>query len=126
MKTIELLSDVEFNEKQPHVQSLHSNREARALRFAFLPEQQIKRHDAPYSPVHVIVLQGKGVFAGEDGIEQVCGTGMMLIFNIGEPHTVRALDEDLVYVAIYNGVSTTYDSEHRKMVETEEVNHTHD
>ena len=126
MRTIELLAGVEFKEKQPHAQSLHSNKEARALRFAFLPGQRIRAHDAPSSPVHLIVLQGKGVFSGRDGVERECGPGMMVVFDAGEIHTVRALDEDLVYVAIYNGVPPKYESEHRRMVEAEEMNHPHD
>ncbi len=126
MRTIELLAGVEFKEKQPHAQSLHSNLEARALRFAFLPGQRIKTHDAPHSPIHIIILQGKGVFSGRDGVERECGPGMMVVFDTGEIHTVRALDEDLVYVSIYNGVPTKYESEHRRMVEAEEMNHPHD
>ena len=125
MKTIELLTGVTFNEKRPHTQSLHSNKEARALRFAFLPGQSIKAHDAPSSPIHLIVLQGKGVFIAENGVERECGPGMMVVFDAGETHSVRALDEDLVYVSIYNGVPTSYESEHRKMVETEETDHLH-
>jgi len=126
MRTIELLAGVEFNEKRPQAQSLHSNQEARALRFAFLPGQRIKTHDVPHSPVHLFIIQGKGVFTGQDGVEQECGPGMMVVFDAAETHTVRTLDEDLVYVSIYNGVPTTYESEHRKMVEVEEINHTHD
>lgn len=126
MKTVALLANVEFNEKRPRAQSLHSNKEARALRFAFLPGQSIKSHDAPHSPVHLIILQGKGIFIGGDGVERECAPGMLVVFDAGETHTVRALDEDLVYVSIYNGVPTSYESEHRKMVETEEMNHPHD
>ncbi|GMQ78766.1 MAG: hypothetical protein BMS9Abin02_1301 [Anaerolineae bacterium] len=126
MRTIELLAGVKFNEKQPHAQSLHSNKDARALRFAFLPGQSIKAHDAPHSPVHLMILQGKGVFTSQDGVERECGPGMMIIFDAGETHTVRALEEDLVYVSIYNGVPTTSESEHRKMVEAEELDHPHD
>ncbi len=74
----------------------------------------------------MIILQGKGVFTGRDGVEQECGPGMMVVFDAGETHAVRALDEDLVYVSIYNGVPTTYESEHRKMAEAEETIHPHD
>ena len=126
MRTIELLTGVEFNEKRPHAQSLHSNQEARALRFAFLPGQSIRAHEAPHSPVHLIILKGQGVFAGKDGVEQECGPGMMVVCDAGEIHTVRALDEELVYISVYLGVATTYESEHRKMVEAEEMHHAHD
>jgi quercetin dioxygenase-like cupin family protein len=128
MRTIELLTaDVVFNEKQPHAQSLHTNQEARALRFAFLPEQSIRAHKASHSPIHLIILKGKGVFAGKDGLERECGPGMMVVFDAGETHTVRALEEELVFVSIYNGVPTTYESEHRRMLQEEDMmNHPHD
>ncbi len=56
MRTIELLAGVEFNEKRPQAQSLHSNQEARSLRFAFLPGQSIKTHDVTVQTLKVFWL----------------------------------------------------------------------
>jgi quercetin dioxygenase-like cupin family protein len=99
-----------------------------ALRFAFLPGQEIESHKAPHSPVHLMVLQGGGMFAGADGVERECSEGMMVVFDSGEKHTVRALDEKLVYVAVYkeNPATYNYESEHRKMVENRPQHHAHD
>lgn len=93
----------------------------RALRFAFLPGQEIKVHEAPHSPVHLVVLQGRGLFAGADGVERECSQGMLVAFDAGETHSIRALDENLVFIAIFkeNPASHLYDSEHRRMLEAE-------
>jgi quercetin dioxygenase-like cupin family protein len=127
MRTFELLTNVEFNERNAHAESLHSNEEGRALRFAFLPEQRIEEHDAPHSPAHLVILQERGMFAGGDGVERECSQGMMVAFDAAEPHTVRALDEKLVYIAIYseNPATHAYESEHRKMLESQPQQHEH-
>jgi quercetin dioxygenase-like cupin family protein len=99
---------------------LHSNDDARALRFAFLPGQQLEAHESPHSPVHLVVLQGTGEFTGRDGKPRRLGPGTLVVFDTGESHTVRALDEELVYLSIYNGAAHQYESEHRKMLEANE------
>lgn len=80
MGTFDLHKDVKFNQKIVQAQSLHSNDEGRALRFAFLPEQLIENYGATHSPVHLVVLQGRGMFTGTDGIERECGAGTMVVF----------------------------------------------
>jgi quercetin dioxygenase-like cupin family protein len=56
----------------------------------------VQEHNAPHSPVFVTVLQGRGLFAGADGVEQSFGPNSFLIFDAGENHSIRALNEDLV------------------------------
>lgn len=126
MRTYDLSAGIEYNDKRPHAESLHSNEDARALRFAFLPGQSLRLHESPSSPVHLIILEGSGAFTGGDGVERECGSGMMVMFDAGEMHAVRALTEKLVYIAIYNGVEVTYGSPHREMVEGTETHHPHD
>ena len=127
MRTIDLFEDVIFSERKAHAESLHSNEEGRALRFAFLPDQKIESHEAPHSPIHLVIIQGRGMFAGADGVERECSEGMMVIFDSGEKHTVRALDEKLVYVAIYkeSPAGLKYESEHRRMLEAQPQHHDH-
>jgi len=127
MRTIELLEDIAFRESSPHAESLHSNDEGRALRFAFLPEQRLAAHNAPHSPIHLIIIQGRGMFTGADGIERECSEGMMVVFDSGEEHSVRALDEKLVFISIYkeNPAALKYDSPHRKKLEAEPQHHEH-
>ena len=127
MRTFDLFESLEFNERDARAESLHSNEEGRALRFAFLPGQRIEPHEAPHSPVHLIILRGRGMFTGVDGVERECGEGMMVVFDAGETHSVRALDEKLVFIAILkeNPASHLYDSEHRRMLEAEPQHYDH-
>lgn len=127
MRTIALLQNVTFNERNAHAESLHSNEEGRALRFAFLPEQEIATHEAPSSPIHLIIFQGRGLFTGADGVERECSQGMMVVFDSGEKHSIRALDEKLVYVAIYKESASAlkYQSPHREMIEARPQHHEH-
>ena len=98
MKAITLLNDVEFHDKDPNAEPLFVSAEARVLRFALRPGQVVREHNAPHSPVIVTVLQGHGLFAGGDGVEQEYGPNDLLIFNVGENHSIRAQNEDLLFV----------------------------
>ena len=74
------------------------------LRFTLKPNQHIQEHCAPHSSVHIVVLEGKGMFAGEDGHEVLLEPNALAVFDAGEMHTVRALDEELVFVAFLHKV----------------------
>lgn len=103
MKVIHLYEDWVFHEANPYAEPLHVDAEKRVLRFALQPGQEVKEHLAPHSPVHVIILQGSGIFTGEDGSENEYGQGVLLLFDSGEKHRIRALDEPLVFLAILHG-----------------------
>jgi quercetin dioxygenase-like cupin family protein len=92
-----LLKDVEFHEKNPNAEPLYVSEEARVLRFALRPGQVVRDHNAPHSPVVVTVLKGWGLFAGGDGVEREFGPNDLLIFQAGEDHSIRALNEDLIF-----------------------------
>ncbi len=47
------------------------------------------------------------MFAGRDGKEQEFGPNSLLVFDTGEKHSVRALDEDLVFVGFLHGAPGT-------------------
>jgi hypothetical protein len=51
------------------------------------------------------VLKGHGLFAGGDGAENQFGPNTLLIFDPGEDHTIRAMDEELVFVVLLHGAS---------------------
>ena len=99
MKSISLLEKVEFHDKAPNAEPLFVSEEARVLRFALRPGQVVREHNAPHSPVLLAVLQGQGMFAGSDGVEQGFGPNDLLIFQAGENHSIRALTEDLIFMA---------------------------
>jgi quercetin dioxygenase-like cupin family protein len=63
----------------------------------------VREHNAPSSPVYLLVLKGQGMFAGGDGVEVNLGPNMLMVLNQGEMHSVRALDADLVFVALLHG-----------------------
>jgi 6-phosphogluconate dehydrogenase len=88
MRTCDLFEGTEFNERNAHAESLNSNEEGRALCFAFLPGQRIEPHESPHSPVHLIILQGRGMFAGADGSmmgQQAQDVGRRTVFKTLAP-----------------------------------------
>ena len=104
MKTIPLMENWEFHDKDPYAQPLFVASDGRILRFALRPGQIVREHQAPHSPVYIAVLKGQGMFAGPDGKEQQLGPNALIIFEAGENHSIRALDEDLVFVTFLHGV----------------------
>lgn len=100
MKTFQLLENIEFHDKNPYAQPLQVKEGGRVLRFALKPGQVVREHSAPHSPVYLVVLKGKGLFAGADGVELEFSPNTLLTFEPGEQHTIRALDEELVFLAL--------------------------
>jgi quercetin dioxygenase-like cupin family protein len=100
MKTFELYENIIFNDTQPNAEPLHVDRDGRILRFALQPGQTVKEHTAPHTPVNIVILQGQGIFAGSDGVGRKFGPETMLLFDPGEPHSIEALDEQLVFLVI--------------------------
>jgi quercetin dioxygenase-like cupin family protein len=103
MKTEKLMEGWEFNDKNPNAQPLFVSHDGRILRFILRPGQIVHEHQAPHSPVYVVVLKGKGLFAGADGKEEPLGPEALIIFEAGENHSIRALDEDLVFITFLHG-----------------------
>lgn len=102
MKTIDLLENLQFGNKDPRAEPLHVDRQGRAILFTLKPEQSIREHNAPSSPFFVVVLKGQGVFTGGDGVEHTCGPNTLLVFDAGENHAIRAIGE-LVFIGILHG-----------------------
>jgi quercetin dioxygenase-like cupin family protein len=105
MKSLQLLEQLNFHDKNPYAEPVHVDKVGRVLRFTLKPGQQVIEHNAPESPVYLLVLKGHGLFAGGDGQEQSFGPSTLLIFGPGENHTIRAVAEELVFVAILHGTS---------------------
>jgi quercetin dioxygenase-like cupin family protein len=108
MKIDQLMENWEFNAKNPYAQPLFVSPDGRILRFALRPGQIVREHQAPHSPVYIVVLKGQGMFASSDGKENLLGPNALIIFEAGENHSIRALDEDLVFVAFLHGAPGTY------------------
>jgi quercetin dioxygenase-like cupin family protein len=107
MQVTQLLASVAFREQDPLATPLfidHVGLTGRIIRFALRAGQSIKEHQAPHSPVYIVVLKGHGYFAGANGREQLCGPETLLVFDTGETHAIRADKEDLVFVTFLHGV----------------------
>jgi quercetin dioxygenase-like cupin family protein len=102
MKLINLLENLEFGNKDPHAEPLHVDRQGRAILFTLKPDQTIREHNAPSSPFFVVILKGKGVFAGGDGVGHTCEPNTLLVFDAGEQHTICSV-EGLVFVGFLHG-----------------------
>jgi quercetin dioxygenase-like cupin family protein len=100
---MQLLEKLEYNDTHANAQPLYVDENNRVLRFTLKPGQTIAEHNAPHSPLNVVVLKGHGMFAGGDGKEQSFGPDSLLTFDPGENHAIRALDEELVFVGFLQG-----------------------
>lgn len=107
MRTTQLLENLEFHDRTAYAQPLYVDEAGRVIRFMLQPGQSISEHNAPSSPFYVVVLQGRGMFAGADGVERPFGPNDLLVFDMGERHAVRALDEPLIFVGFLHGVEGT-------------------
>ncbi len=106
MKSKQLLENLEFHNSEPFAQPLLVDQNSRILRWMLKPGQRIAEHKVPDSPFYVIVLKGRGMFAGSDGQEQEYGPNSLLIFDPDELHSVRAMDEVLVFVSFLQAVDS--------------------
>jgi quercetin dioxygenase-like cupin family protein len=106
MKTAKLLEGLEFHDNHPYAEPLHVDKNGRAIRFMLRPGQIVREHNAPQSPVYIVVLKGQGLFAGGDGNEKQFGPNSLLIFEPGENHSIQALAEELVFVVFLHGATS--------------------
>lgn len=113
MKTLPLLQTLEFRDDRPLAKPLLVEKSGRVLRFTLKPNQRVHKHCAPHSPVHIVVLRGRGMFAGGDGREVLLEPDALVVFDPGEMHAVRALDEELIFVAFLHKVEGVPEPKHR-------------
>lgn len=105
MKYNHLLEQLEFHDADPFAEPLLVNSEGRILRWMLRPGQSIMKHRVPSSPFYVVILKGRGMFASNDEPEQEFGPHTLITFESNEAHTVRALDEDLVFISFLQAIS---------------------
>ncbi len=103
MKVFDAMSGWQFGAKNPVAEPLYVTQDSRILRFALHAGQAVRGHEAPHSPVYIQVLKGSGMFSGAEGREQKAAAGALLVFDAGEDHSMRALNEDLIFLAFLHG-----------------------
>ena len=103
MESRSLLSHLEFHDVDPYAKPLLVNQDVRILNWMLKPGQSTSEHAVPDSPFYVVVIQGRGIFSGGNGIEEEHGPATLLLFERGESHLVRALDEDLIFISFMHG-----------------------
>lgn len=106
MKSNHLLEELEFHEADPFAQPILVDKDGRILRWMLKAGQSIMEHRVPHSPLYVVVVKGRGMFASNGEVEQEFGTGTLLTFEANEAHTVRALDEELIFVGFLQAVAS--------------------
>lgn len=100
MRKINLLEQLTFHQNRPYSEPLLVDSHARVLRFTLKPGQTIAEHNAPSSPFYVVGLAGSGIFTDGEGVSHRVAPDDLLIFEVGEKHSVAALDEDFVFLGI--------------------------
>jgi quercetin dioxygenase-like cupin family protein len=98
------MENLQFRDNNPNAEPLKVDENGRVLRFTLKPGQSIREHNAPSSVFYVVVLKGEGMFAGGDGQERKVGPQTLLMLEPGEEHSVRALDEEFVFLGFLQGV----------------------
>jgi len=99
MKVEHLLENLRFNDDRPHAETLFNYETSKVIRFTLKPGQELKEHRAPRYKLNIIVLRGKGMFGGGGGQELSANPMTLLHFEVNELHRVKALGEELVFVA---------------------------
>lgn len=104
MELFRLMKNIEFADgDHGHAQVLYADANSRALRFSLRKGQKIDNFH-PHSPVQVFVLQGTGVFEGKNGY-QTATHNTLILFSEDEEFSVKAANEDLIFVAVMHGSS---------------------
>ena len=99
MKVEYLLENLKFNDDHPHAETLFNNETSKVIRFCLKPGQEIKEHQAHRYKLNIIILRGKGIFAGGDGQERCFYPFTLLQFEVNELHKVSAIEQELVFIA---------------------------
>lgn len=98
MKTIHINDDLVFGEKGPYGQQLVSDQIGKIVRYTLKKDQELDEMNAPFQPRYYVVLHGEGLFKSEDGEEQRCGPGSLVVFAPKEENSILAISDELVVI----------------------------
>lgn len=91
-------ADLASNPDRPATRLLHDEANVRLVAFHLRPGQIVKEHFSP-SSVMLQVIEGEGVFTGDDGDARLAA-GEAVMYAPGEVHAIRAEGEALRFVAV--------------------------
>jgi hypothetical protein len=102
-----LLETTEFNDgsEHGHAVALHPSGNSRTLLFALRDGQTIKKHSVE-SPMHIVVLSGRGQFivGGQTNVDaRECS---LLVLDAEETIEGSAVGGDLVFLEVLHGTQT--------------------
>src|SRR3954463_11967923 len=90
-------SAVASSPTRPATAILLDTPDVRLVVFRIEPGQSVAPHHSA-STVLLTVLQGRGLLAGRDG-ERHCEVGALVVYDPGETHSMRAVDQPLHLLA---------------------------
>jgi len=98
VKVIDMNDNLMFGDEGPLAQQMHSDEIGKIVRYTIEMGQELDETHAPFIPRYFLVLKGEGLFVSENGHEQRCGPGTMVVFAPKEDNTIKADSEQLVVV----------------------------
>ena len=103
MQSFQLLDAAEFRDVGAgSAKALYADDASRTLLFALRNGQSIKEHHAN-TPLHIVVVSGRGLFTAGDGTEVRAEPHTLLLLAPGEDISATADEGELVFVAILHG-----------------------
>jgi quercetin dioxygenase-like cupin family protein len=88
---------VSASSARPAMATLLDTPDARLLVFRIEPGQSVAPHHSA-STVTLTVLEGEGIVLGNEG-ERVCRPGEIVVYEPGETHGMRAVDQTFKLLA---------------------------
>lgn len=86
------------NPARPATSLLLDTPDLRLVVFRLAPGQEVPAHTST-SSVTLQVIGGRGLLSGGDGEVRQCAAGQLVTYEPNEPHSMRAVDEELLLLA---------------------------
>ncbi len=96
MRTVQLLDDLQFDDKGFYIQNLVTNQIGKIVRYTLKEGQVLEERRAPYVPVYLVIVKGNVDVTSEQGDTQRLGEGGLIVFFEHEGYTVKAVGGDVV------------------------------